>query len=245
MRSPALAIAWEFARRHRIGLLVMLGYLLIVALVLAVFPSQRMPTVAGMSSLPLVGGFMLIIAVFSYGFETDLAARESCFPARKFTLPVHTAALVGWPMLYGTVSAALLWATSVWLIFRPCGLDLPVLWPALLAAATLAWTQVILWTPFGLPWLRVFVGVLVLAPLVAGPQIAVEYQVANDVLAAVLVPLLPTAFGIACVTTSRARRGDLPTWRWLLAAGQSTPDRPARSTAEFTSAIRAQVWFEW
>ncbi len=45
---------------------------------------------------------MYFLAVFSFGLSGDLAARQSIYPARMFTLPVTSAALAGWPMLYGT-----------------------------------------------------------------------------------------------------------------------------------------------
>ena len=47
---------------------------------------------------------MYFLAVFSFGLAGDLAARQSIYPARMFTLPVTTAALAGWPMLYGTAA---------------------------------------------------------------------------------------------------------------------------------------------
>ena len=49
---------------------------------------------------------MYFLAVFSFGLSGDLAARQSMYPARMFTLPVTTAALAGWPMLYGTAAMA-------------------------------------------------------------------------------------------------------------------------------------------
>ena len=51
--------------------------------------------------VPLTATFLYFLAVFSFGLSGDLAARQSMYPARMFTLPVTTAALAGWPMLYG------------------------------------------------------------------------------------------------------------------------------------------------
>ena len=80
----------------------------------------------------------------------DLAARQSMYPARMFTLPVTTAALAGWPMLYGTAAMAILLAgheasRRVAVGSRTC----PMIWPALLAASLLAWTQALTWMPYG------------------------------------------------------------------------------------------------
>ena len=58
--------------------------------------------------VPVATTFMFFLAVFSFGFAGDLAARESIYPARMFTLPVTTRALAGWPMLYGAA------ATTAW-----------------------------------------------------------------------------------------------------------------------------------
>ena len=40
MRSAALAMAWEIGRRHRLGLLVLWGYVAVVALVVAMLPAD-------------------------------------------------------------------------------------------------------------------------------------------------------------------------------------------------------------
>ena len=48
---------------------------------------------------------------------------------------------------------------------RPWGVDVPLIWPALLAAVFLAWTQVLTWMPYGFRGLRVVVTVLWLAAL--------------------------------------------------------------------------------
>src|SRR2546427_2467189 len=50
-----------------------------------------------MVSVPLTTTFVYLLAVFSFGFSGDLAARHSMYPVRMFTLPVTNAALVGWP----------------------------------------------------------------------------------------------------------------------------------------------------
>ena len=109
---------------------------------------------------------MYFLAVFSFGLAGDLAARQSIYPARMFTLPVTTAALAGWPMLYGTAAMASLWVATA-LLARAGRREstLPLIWPALLAAAFLAWTQALMWMPYGLPGLRVIVAVLWLVTL--------------------------------------------------------------------------------
>src|SRR6266540_4075354 len=68
---------------------------------------------AALVSVPLTATFVYLLAVFSFGFTGDLAARHSMYPARMFTLPVTNAALVGWPMLYGTAAMAILWLAAL------------------------------------------------------------------------------------------------------------------------------------
>src|SRR5437762_5963523 len=118
MRSPALAIGWAFLRRHRWGLIAVAGYFFVVATIrFLIFEPGEIVQVdsgrfAAMGSVPLTTTFVYLLAVFSFGFGGDLAARHSMYPARMFTLPVTNAALVGWPMLYGTAAMAILWLRS-------------------------------------------------------------------------------------------------------------------------------------
>ncbi len=108
MRSPAAAIAWELRRRHRWGLAALTLYLAVLATIrlLVLEPRQRVTfdedwSFALAVVVPLASTFMYFLAVFSFGLAGDLAARQSIYPARMFTLPVTNAALAGWPMLYG------------------------------------------------------------------------------------------------------------------------------------------------
>lgn len=136
MRTAAAAIAWEFRQRHRWGLIALVATTLTLgAIKLAVLTTQSLlevddVTYALLVPVPLSAIFLYLLAVFTFGISGDLAARESMYPPRMLTLPVSTAALAGWPMLYGCVSMALLWfAMRIVGIFPP-GLDVPTYWPA-------------------------------------------------------------------------------------------------------------------
>src|SRR5213079_2644353 len=196
MRSPALAIAWEFRRRHRWGLIAVTGYLFVVATIRFLILEPGEPVLvdsirfAAIVSVPLTTTFVYLLAVFSFGFAGDLAARHSMYPARMFTLPVTNAALVGWPMLYGTVAMAILWLAARLLAVWPSGIAIPVIWPALLAAALLAWTQALMWMPYGLPGLRAIVAVPWLATLDAAALLAIHYHVREPMMVAFLAPQL-------------------------------------------------------
>src|ERR1700692_4030769 len=105
MRSHAAAIAWEFRQRHRWGLIALAVYLLVLATInlLILQPGRSVDfddeSFALVVVVPLTATFIYFLAVFSFGLSGVLAACQSVYPARMFTLPLTTAALVGWPML--------------------------------------------------------------------------------------------------------------------------------------------------
>src|SRR6058998_1632518 len=142
MTSPPLAIAWEFRQRHRWGVrgvVASLGALAAARLVLLVkgFPLDfdSNENVAIMVAVPLTVTYTYFLAVFTFGLDGDLAARQSMYPARTFTRPVRTAALAGWPMLYGALASATLWTVARLIAPWPSALHIPVIWPAILAVA--------------------------------------------------------------------------------------------------------------
>src|SRR6058998_2033995 len=182
MRSPALAIGWEFRRRHRWGLIAVASYLFVVATIRFLILEPGEPVLvdsvrfAAVVSVPLTTTFVYLLAVFSFGFAGDLAARESMYPARMFTLPVSNAALVGWPMLYGVTAMVGLWILTRWLSVWPSELSIPSVWPATLAAALVMWTQALVWMPYGMRGLRVVVSVFVLWVIDAIVLLALQFK---------------------------------------------------------------------
>jgi hypothetical protein len=251
MRSPALAVAWEFRHPHRWGLIALAGYMLVVGIIqlLVLGPGHASldpPNgVAGVAMVPFSAVFLYFIGVFSFGLTGDLAARQSLYPARMFVLPVPTAALAGWPMLYGASAMASLWLVTGLLTRWPWGIDVPLIWPALLFAVFLAWTQVLTWMPYGLRGLRVIVAVLSLATLDAVVILAVHYKASELLMVALLAPQLPLAFLAAWFAVARARRGVVPDWRIGVAGLGRAADGVPRRQDHFSSPARAQLWFEW
>ena len=251
MRSPAAAFAWEFGHRLRWGLIALGVYLAVLATVqfLVLGPRSaldpaRTTTFAFMVLVPLSFAFMYLLAVFSYGLAGDLAARHSLYPARMFTLPVSTAALAGWPMLYGTTVMAAFWVAAALLGLWPSGVHAPLFWPALFGAAFLAWMQVLTWMPYGLPGMRVVAAVLWLTGIDAVVVAAIEYQVRESVMVALMAPQVPLAYLAARFAVARARRGDVPDWRGAFARLGRTAAAP-RARGGFPSAAHAQAWLEW
>jgi hypothetical protein len=252
MRSAAAAIAWEFRQRHRWGLLAVAGYLLVLATIKLLVLEPGRPvilddeeTFALVVVVPLTATFMYFLAVFSFGLAGDLAARQSTYPARMFALPVTSAALAGWPMLYGTAAMSILWLATRMLALWPSDADVPVAWPALLAASLLAWTQALTWMPYALPGLRVIVTVLWLTVIDAVVLLALRYKAPEPVMLALLAPHVPLAYLAARFAVARARRGDVPDWRGAFARLGRIADVLPRRRAHFPSPAQAQVWFEW
>jgi polyhydroxybutyrate depolymerase len=252
VRSPALAIAWEFRQGHRFALIALAGYALVVGTIRLLIPGPWEPIeldtpneTAAVLIGPFSMTFLYFLAVFSFGLAGDLAARQSMFPARMFALPVTTRALVGWPMLYGTAAMASLWLAAVLFVLLPFGVDLPLIWPGLLAAVFLAWTQALMWMPYGLPGLRVIVAVLWLVSLDAVVLLAIHYKASEPQMMALLAPQLPLAYFAACFAVARARRGDVPDWRGLFARPGQIADLLPRRRVHFSSPARAQAWLEW
>ncbi|MBY0496201.1 MAG: hypothetical protein K2Y23_18500 [Cyanobacteria bacterium] len=248
MRSPAAAIAWEFHYRQRWYLIALAVYVLVLGLIRPLLFEDTTRVLdlgdgyAAFAVVPFSVTFMYFIAVFTFGMTGDLGARQSIYPARMFTLPVSTAALAGWPMLYGAVTMAALWVVIRVLARWPWQMELPVFWPGLMGAVILAWMQVFTWMPYGLRGLRVITAVAVLISLDIAVILAIEYRWPEAWLVALLAPNLPIAFACACAAVARARRGDVPDWS--IRPRARTADA-ARLRPPFRSIAAAQFWFEW
>ena len=130
--SPAAAVAWEFRQRHHWGLIALIGYLLVLATIKLVILSRGLAihldsgeSFAFVVAAPVTATFTYLLAVFTFGLDGDLAARQSMYPARMFTRPVTTAALAGWPMLYGTAAMMILWLATRLFALWPSGIEVP------------------------------------------------------------------------------------------------------------------------
>src|SRR5436305_1607890 len=250
MRSLAAALAWQFRRRHRWGLIAIIGYLFVLAMIkLVLFErGQRVElddeSFAFLVVVPLTATFIYFLSAFSFGFSGDLAARQSMYPARMLALPVTTSALAGLPMLYGAAAKAILWSGTRLLALWPSDVDVPVIWPALLAASLLAWTQALTWMSYPLRGLRVIITVLWLAAIDAVIMVALNLKASEPVMLAILAPHVPLAYLVARSAVARARRGDVPEWRGIALIGR-TADVLPRPRGHFPSPARAQTWFEW
>ena len=261
MPSPAAAFAWEFGWPRR-WILVALGvYLVALGLLkpLILGPGATLDLGDGyiaFATVPFSFTFMYFIAVFSFGLNGDLAARQSIYPARLFTLPVSSAELARWPMVYGLAAMSMLWVIARIVARWPLGLDLPMVWPGLLMAVVLAWTQVFMWMPYGFRGLRVVLAVTVLITLDTLVILAINYKLSETALVAFLAPQLPLAYFCACLVVARARRGVVPDWNVFsrarvarhcegaLAVHVQSPRRNCGSSGGAT-ADRCRCWSRW
>ena len=251
MRGPAAAIGWEFARRFRWGFGAVAAYLLLLAgSKIWILRTGRIMWGLDEHFFALLVMILMTImiiyflAVFTFGVSGDIAARQSIYPTRLFTLPVSTRALTAWPMIYGVGAIVLLWIGTRALGYWSPNLEItvPVIWPAFLAAAVLAWTQALTWMPYGLAGVRVVVAMLCLIALDTIVLLAIEFRWREPGLIAFLAPQVPLAYLVARSAVARARRGDTPDWRQSLALAWRSD--PARQWS-FRSPAHAQDWFEW
>jgi hypothetical protein len=249
-RSPAAAIAWEFRRRHRWGFAAVAVYFVVLAAVKLFFPLgepvnlDEAERLAAILVVPLGASAFYLLAVFSFGFSGDFAARQSIYPARMFTLPVSSAALAGWPMLYGTLAMAIVWTVTRLFAPWPSAVAVPLVWPGMMGAVLLAWTQALTWMPYGLPGLRVVAALLWLTTFDTIVLLALHFEAGEAVMLAILTPLLPLAFPAARFAVARARSGEVPNWLGPLTRSERISDRERRA-ARFDRPARAQAWFEW
>jgi hypothetical protein len=247
MKPAALAIGWTIWRRHRWGLSATAACVVAVlgtcAVARAVLDPADALQACGSAITPLAVCALYLAAVFAYGFDTDLATAGTAFPTRLFTLPVRTGALAGWPMTYGAATFVLLWLITAGLIFRPAGMDVPLWWPALMAAAELAWMQALVWWPFGVAWVRVLVGLVVAHLPISGTMVALRLGVPEWAVSAGLGVALIAGLVAAQAGVGRARHGAVESWGWLSRAGAAL-DRGPTPRGAFGSPGRALVWYE-
>jgi len=252
MRSHAAAVAWEFRQRHRLGLIAVAVYLLVLATIKLLVVTGWAPihldspeSFAFVVMVPLTTTFTYFLAVFSFGLDGDLAARQSMYPARRFTQPVTTAGLAWWPMLYGTVVMIFLWLATRLFALWPSAIEVPIIWPALLAASLLAWTQALTWMPYPLPGLRIIVTVLWLGTIDSIAILALQFKAHEPLMVGILAPQIPLAYVFARFAVGRARRGDVADWRRVFASLTQIKRVLSRRSDHFPSPASAQAWFEW
>ncbi len=256
MLPTSLAIGWGLWREHRWGLVAGIAYYLLAATLSALLPAYFKDFAPNISAaiafglaVPVLWLSIFLIGIGSFGLAVDVGSGQSCFPSRLFTLPVRTGALAGWPLAYGALGASLLWLATAGLILQPwlrCFESaVPLWWPMLVAAATVAWCQALLWLPFGLPWVRVILFIPMCAGVITAATSGADANLSEWLLAGLFAGATAIGWLVAYLGVRAARRGDVPNWEALLRplhwVARQLPERRRR----FQTAERAQVWFEW
>jgi hypothetical protein len=247
MRSPAWALTWQLWWRHRWLWVATIAYVLALAGVCQAFPprSDARELCATFGLLPLTQvtlvGFAILTLVTT---GTDLE-KNSIFPAWMFTLPVPTRTLVGWVMLNGTISFTAGWLALHFFVLRSSGIAAPRCL-TLIAPSVLAWLQVLSWTPFPFPLVRLvlMLGAVTVIGIVP-PLLEVAYAVPAPIVIGMQAASIAAAYPLAEVGVARARcgrgqqgwlqAGPLVGWVGVWRGHQ----RP------FASAQSAQFWFDW
>lgn len=255
MSSPALALTGQVWRRHRLGLTICAGvWLVMVALAFVVPPAvshagpEDGPLLAA-HFIFLIGSFVpvisYVICAFVYNRDGPLEDRESAFPKWTFRLPVRTASLVAWPMLQATAVTTAVWVAWNVTVLGPTGLDVPLLWPALVVAAVMAWLQAVSWYPHPLPLVRIVTLMFAVGMIALIPICGINSELGPTVWMPLLAAFVPAAYGVALVGVSKARRGDTPEWTWPQRLWKAVRDSLPRRRTGFDSGLQAQAWFEW
>ena len=246
MRSAAEALTWEIWARHRWWLLAGFAYFVLVTVICHLLPAgATYLVVRAYFVAPLMTAPLGLIAVFVCGAHADLSSSESLFPQRMFHLPLSTGTLVGSSMLLGVSTMFLVCVGLITLALHTIQPEFPVLWPALLATACLAWLQALAWAPFGMPFIRVAVGVPLIGLVLALPVFAELLGMTWIVLVPVLAAQIPLAYGVATWGLVCARRGDSPDWSWGIDWARNLFCRERGGERAFCTANQAQRWLEW
>lgn len=250
MSSPALGIAFSFWLRLRWVIVGMPILLLVFALAIHLFPGIA-PFFVGGTTLILLGVLVPMLNTFTFG-PADLGVRSSGFPTHMMVLPLSNRSLVGWPMLFGAATHAVLWMLVATIVYRPAAVNMPVLWPATLLAAIGAWVQAVGWTPFPSPFARVPALAISLTPLIMVPACAglvFEGPAHSIVIVACSLAWILVAYLYGVHGLSRARRGS--DWNWLSRTAERWAARvqPQQAVGRFTrrpfrSPAAAQLWHE-
>ncbi len=243
--SASLALAYFLWTRYRFALSLLAGYWLTLIILSRILSGEPISVALVVLLCLPFSAFPYLMVIFSFSQDVRLEVRESGFPSRLWHLPLPTYALVGWPMLWGSIVLALAWLILARGVLRTLDPETPLWLPALTLAAILAWLQAIIWTPFPLPWLRPLVLIPLISPLAALMPLTAAYDVSPKIVCGILLALMLAAYAVAVAGVARARRGDGPYWTWpgwsaLLRWISSIRQRP-----EFVSPLQAQVWLEW
>jgi len=249
MRSPAISVGWELWHRNRLGSVLILSVIPLCYLVRSLPASRQIHET--LSAFEMIGMLLAITAIFWIHslVENDKQGNHAGFPSRLFIVPLRTAALVTFPMLFGIVAIVAFYFAWSRLIFPQWGVDLPWHWlrcQLLTLAAMMASLQAIIWSFHRFPWIRF----VLLATVSIGLGAFGILMPANEFpglgqsgTIACLASILIAAYVGAILGVERDRHGQWAGWTGRLL--QRLLDSLPRRRRDFRSAFQAQLWFEW
>jgi hypothetical protein len=249
-KSPALAMLGETLGRSRGVIVGLLGQFTLMVILAWTLPEAwlKFEGAAGISIPAVTFFFIGILSIFSVS-EQGMKTGQNGYPPRMFRYPVSTLRLVAWPMLFGAVAMALGWVAVGVAILPRLGFRPPLALGALWLAASSALLQTLTWWPFRsnlTQLLAAAFGLPALAVVVLWPMFVWE---GGPPVAWIALPIvIVLAFGLAVRGVTLDRRGDgrggkgwLSILDWVERLAEFLPG----ARASFTTAVRAQLWFEW
>jgi hypothetical protein len=251
LRSPASAIAWQLWRRNRWAALCTLAALplslLLNGLMLALLPDVP-EVVRVIECFAALASFVAVFWIFSHT-DNDTQGRHLGYPARMYTLPARTATLVNWPIAFGLAATLSLYFSWAGIIQWHWDVSVPwvtLCWHALVLAAMLLTLQTLVWSLHRSPWIRSALVIALMTGLGASAILVPEadFQPFGQMGWILALGLwLLAAYAGAFTGVARDRRGAGQGWTARL--WQRILDVTPRRSSDFTSAGRAQFWFEW
>lgn len=242
MKGAAWALSWEIVARFRCVYAWGAAYFAVACVVVAVLPEVWLsPELGWLLAVPML---LVAMAVFGAldGGGGDVRLSRSAYPRRLFTLPVSSFTLATVPFVVTMVLLASLWFAVVPGLLRPCGVNVPLVLPALAVTSAVAWMQAFLWTPLPVYWLRMFLFVDGFYGLLVGPLILANQGVDQGLLSGILGVVLVACYGTSLVGVSLARRGVGVVDR--VQAERGEPSEGGGLKIPFSSPLRTQLWLE-
>ncbi|BDI33746.1 hypothetical protein CCAX7_57970 [Capsulimonas corticalis] len=159
---------------------------------------------------------------------------------RLWTLPIKTRTLVAWNMTIGAAAVALLWIVTTFMIWRPVGLNAPLLGPAALLAALYAWSFAVTRWPGGF---RIIAEIAYVIGAYAATKLAAAgaaHAIPDGVLTAAYFAIAMLAFPPAAAGAQYTRSG-MEKVRREARRGRAN----SALLAKFRTPEHAQLWYEW
>jgi hypothetical protein len=192
-------------------------------------------------SVILMGfSFLVVCAIFS-GAETHTARGFTGIPPRRFTLPVRTSELVGWPIVLRCLTIVLgyfAWSHLVMPPLLPTREKLPDFYYVALLCTGLVGFQALVWGLSSFPRTRICLIIL----FVCGGLPALGFLWSQSPSGVAVIWMLSVAaawFGV-----EQERRGGWRSWQGPIAVVK-LDEKLRPPPFGFSSAFHAQFWIEW